>query len=301
MKFNHKKSLVIAVALAVVLISTGSQTALAAEAGANPKVVSPDTRNVMLKNGQPPRPELQAQRQQINDLRKENQAIRTDLKAGIQGEREDFRMKAEGMKDQMRNASGTIKQDMRDAMKENRKEMMEKVKSMRQEAFSQAFQNNLQKMNGLGNILTQAYSRLSNAIKQREAAGKDVTEAKKLLAEADTLIKKAQADITAFKNFKPSMNGAAQARPASGTPAVAADGNQVDLEKPRVLAQNVRASIEAAHKALRKVAISLGIGAGNENKPENAKSGTRPPLTPKTNEATPVSPAPAATSADAQQ
>lgn len=292
------------VTLAVVLMAVSSNFA-SAQVGTDPKAAPVDARNVMLKNGNmQPRPDLQGQRQQQMDgIRKENQAIRDDLKSGIKGEREDFKMKAGEMRDQMKNASGTMRQDMRDSIKENRKEMMERVKSMRQEAFTQVFQNNVQKMNGLGNMLTQAYTRLSNTIKEREAAGKDVTEAKKLLAEADTLIKKAQADIAAFRNFKPGASGVnpPQVRPASGTPSGAQDGAQIDLEKPRALAKNVRDSIETAHKALRKVAISLGLGGGNEGKQNNPKAGTRPPLTNNATAASPTAPAPATVNADGQQ
>lgn len=263
MKFNHKLFIVagiIVYALAFGILGANAQSATNSPAAGTGAA---GVRNAGLRANN-----------QV--MRQDNQMMRADLRDDKKAEFDAMQRERQDFKDGMKNASVTPEQriqmmrDGKDQMQANRKAAMEKVKIMKQDAFAKIRENNNKQLDNVAKILDGAYAKLLAFITKLSTEGKtDVTEAKKLLAVADAAIKKAKVDILAFKNFKPQVatpaivtatNDATQ--PASIDKTA---GPQVDVEKPRALAQAARASIEAAHKALRAVAISLGYGNQNPN------------------------------------
>lgn len=308
MKINHK--LLIVVGIFAYVATFGWTTAQAQNAtGTRPTLTTPPAgyraQNQMLMK------DNMMIRQDNMGIRREFQDDKRAEVEAIQRDKADFRAG-------LTNASGTP-EDRRLMMKDAKGTLMaermaakEKIKTMRQDAFTFIRDNLSKELDNVTKILDNAYKRLSDYITKASTEGKDMTEAKALLAKADAAIKKAKADILAFKNFKleytPVKAFVGKAEDAGGTKGNSIpQGAEVDIVKPRTLAMAARISIEEARKALRAVAINLGFAnpnAGNSNGqgiPNGGNSLNRPGVRPGTGGGIPalntaVSPtAPAAT------
>lgn len=202
------------------------------------------------------------------DMKLENQGIRADLKASIDAQRAGFKEQREMLKGDGTNTP-------KEAIRANMQAQKEKAKEMRKDALLKIQANVAENLTKYITILNNGYTKLQTIISTKSATIKNIEESKALLAQARTAIDKAQADVTAFKNWKPAPSTDASA----ALDATKEASRQVDLSVPRNLAGQARKSIEMAHQALRKVAISLGLG---ENKGEQGdkKDGPKPPKGP---------------------
>lgn len=211
-----------------------------------------------LINGQKPatssRPLLK--QEERKELMKERAEIREERK-------EDMRDLRVETRERLKQATGT------DERREIRRDMRKDTFQIRKEALVKQIGISIEN-------LKQIRERISSRIEKAAAAGRDMTAAKTALATADTKIKAAIDAFEAFKSYTPL------------TPSTGTTTEQIDLAKPRQIADAALKAVKSAHEALVATvrAIAHAMGLGNTG----PAATSTPPTAPATTTATTTTP-----------
>ncbi len=148
---------------------------------------------------------------------------------------------------------------------EQNREYLKDGKAMRMQAFQDRKDKIVRELNTALNNLKDVRSRIQARIEKAETSGRDMTEAKRLLAIADTKITAAESSINSILSLVPNISTTTIAtttniRDCENKDCETEDG--IDLEKPRLIADGAIQAIKEAKKALNDTVIAIAHAMG---------------------------------------
>ncbi len=193
---------------------------------------------------------LERKRMATSSASTTDKMIRKDLK-NLKGDIKDVR---EDFRDNVKDIRKDAKEEAKDFIKENRASTTMSKKEVRREIEAKLFQTHkemlVKQLNLAIDNLKQIRERIVSRITKAEQNGKNMTEAKELLATADAKISAAQTAITALANFQVTAT------------TTASTTTTVKLDKPREIGDKAIKATREARDALRKVIVSVARHTG---------------------------------------